>query len=87
MLEREMGAQTEENCTVPWVPNNEKICDGPKDVNTSFWIAWNRVTNQKKAIQFNYMLLKMQNIAFSLNKKVRSTITSRIAKFLVELCK
>ena len=48
MLEREMVANTVDNCTVPWVPNNSRICTKPNDVNTTFWIAWNRLTNQKK---------------------------------------
>ena len=49
MLEREMVSNTVDNCTVPWVPNNAKICSSQKDINTTFWIAWDRITNTKKA--------------------------------------
>ena len=47
MLEREMKKDTMDKCTVPWVPCNSKVCSNAADVNTSFEIAWNRVTNQK----------------------------------------
>ena len=48
MLAREMQSRTEDNCTVPWVLKSSRICTKPHDINTTFWIAWNRVTNQKK---------------------------------------
>ena len=35
-------------CTVPWVLNNDKICTEPDKVNNTFYIAWNRITNQKR---------------------------------------
>ena len=38
--------QNENGCTVPWVVNSTNICKKPDNVNTTFWIAWNRVTNQ-----------------------------------------
>ena len=38
--------ENENGCTVPWVVNSSKICKKPKNLNTTFWIAWNRVTNQ-----------------------------------------
>ena len=38
---------TMENCTVPWIRDNHKICTKPDDINTAFWIGWNRVTNQR----------------------------------------
>ena len=38
--------ENENGCTVPWVVNSTSICKKPKNVNTTFWIAWNRVTNQ-----------------------------------------
>ena len=37
---------TKSKCTVPWIPKNDKICTSPEDVNTTFWISWNHVTNQ-----------------------------------------
>ena len=43
-----MKENTAEKCTVPWVRSNQKICTNHMDVNTSFWIGWNRITNQKK---------------------------------------
>ena len=43
-----MKENTKENCTVPWIRSNEKICSHPKDINTTFWIGWNRITNQRK---------------------------------------
>ena len=48
MLSRIMRENTEDNCTVPYIRDNSNICTKPKDINTTFWIAWNRVTNQKK---------------------------------------
>ena len=41
-----MMNNTKSKCTVPWIRNNEKICTTPEDVNTTFWISWNHVTNQ-----------------------------------------
>ena len=42
----------EGGCTVPWVLENskgpEKICKLPENINKTFQIAWNRVTNQLK---------------------------------------
>ena len=42
---------SENGCTVPWVMNGTegatKICKDPENINATFWIAWNRVTNQK----------------------------------------
>ena len=43
-----MRKSTKEQCTVPWVRDNANICYLPTDINTTFWIAWNRITNQKK---------------------------------------
>ena len=42
---------SEDGCTVPWVMNEDntgttKICKNAENINTTFWIAWNRVTNQ-----------------------------------------
>ena len=45
-LSRLMKTNTDDNCTVPWIRDNKHICTTPKDINTTFWIAWNRVTNQ-----------------------------------------
>ena len=39
-----------EECTVPWVMDKgegtQEICKETKNINTTFWEAWNRVTNQ-----------------------------------------
>ena len=43
-----MKKETKENCTVPWILDNQNICSNSHDVNTSFWISWNRITNQQK---------------------------------------
>ena len=43
-----MIENTAEKCTVPWVRRNENICRNHVDINTTFWIGWNRITNQKK---------------------------------------
>ena len=43
-----MKMNTEDECTVPWIRNNNRICSKSIDINTTFWIAWNRITNQKK---------------------------------------
>ena len=43
-----MKQNTEDRCTVPWIMDNTNICSKPRDINTTFWIAWNRITNQKK---------------------------------------
>ena len=47
------NTQSEGGCTVPWVLDDNlegtsKICKEPDNINKTFWIAWNRVTNQKK---------------------------------------
>ena len=47
-LRAAMQQQTEDNCTVPWLPGNINICTKPHDINKTFWIAWNRITNQKR---------------------------------------
>ena len=43
-----MKKNSEDKCTVPWIRDNRNICSNPKDINTTFWIAWNRITNQEK---------------------------------------
>lgn len=48
MLARVMRENTDDNCTVPYIRDDSKICTKPKDINTTFWVAWNRVTNQMK---------------------------------------
>ena len=45
---RIMKEQSEQHCTVPWIRNNTNICATPKDINTTFWIGWNRITNQER---------------------------------------
>ena len=47
-LAKIMKKETEEQCTVPWTLDNEKICSNTNDTHTAFWIAWNRITNQKR---------------------------------------
>ena len=47
-LARAMIEATNESCTVPWILENQNICSDSKDINTAFWIAWNRITNQHK---------------------------------------
>ena len=41
---------SEDGCTVPWVMDGgsgaKKICKKAENINTTFWEAWNRVTNQ-----------------------------------------
>ena len=50
-LTRNMVEETEDSCTVPWVPKDpryvSRICTKPEDVNKTFWIGWSRITNQK----------------------------------------
>ena len=47
-LARAMKEATEENCTVPWILESQNICSHAKDINTTFWISWDRITNQHK---------------------------------------
>ena len=47
-LIKSMKHETEDYCTVPWVPVSGYICTKPKDINTTFWIGWSRITNQKR---------------------------------------
>ena len=43
-----MEMETADNCAAPWVLGNTKICTKPHDINRTFWISWNRITNQMK---------------------------------------
>ena len=53
-LTRIMIKETEDKCLVPWFPKNysmeqigsHQACTLEKDVNASYWIYWNRITNQ-----------------------------------------
>ena len=45
-----MKQETEDHCTVPWVPVSGHICTKPQDINKTFWISWNRITNPKKGL-------------------------------------
>ena len=47
-LRMHMKAETEDNCTVPWILGNKKICKKPRDIESAFWIHYNRSTNQKE---------------------------------------
>ena len=47
-LTKRMITETESDCVVPWFPGNHSVCTQEKDINTTFWIYWNRVTNQRK---------------------------------------
>ena len=38
--------QNENGCTVPWILNTTNICKRPENINSTFWIHWNRITNQ-----------------------------------------
>jgi hypothetical protein len=42
-----MKKNTNYGCTVPWMKDNENICTSNEDMNTTFWIGWNRITNQE----------------------------------------
>ncbi len=33
-------------CVVPYIVSEKPICTDSKAINDTFWIAWNRVTNQ-----------------------------------------
>ena len=46
MLARAMRKNTEDNCTVPYIKDNSDICTKPNDINTTFWIHWNRGLNR-----------------------------------------
>ena len=48
MLARVMLDNTADKCTVPYIRDDSNICSNPSDINTTFWIAWTRVTNQQK---------------------------------------
>jgi hypothetical protein len=47
-LRSAMQTETEDNCTAPWLSGNLQICTKPRDIKKVFWIAWNRITNQKR---------------------------------------
>lgn len=47
-IESSMKAQSFTNCTVPWIERNENICTNSRDINKTFSIWWNRITNQMK---------------------------------------
>ena len=48
-LSQLMRNDTEGGCRAPFIrDDNDTICTEPDDIKTAFWIAWNRVTNQKK---------------------------------------
>ena len=48
MLARAMRENTEDNCTVPYIRDDSNICSKPNDINATFWIAWNRMLNDRK---------------------------------------
>ncbi len=43
-LERHMVS--EHGCVAPYIVSDKEVCTDPAAVNGTFWIAWNRVTNQ-----------------------------------------
>ena len=51
-LSKKMVEQTDDNCTVPWFPQqngtNSSICTKEKDINTTYYIAWKRILNTMK---------------------------------------
>ena len=38
-----MLENTKDNCTAPWVPNNDNICTKANDISTCYWIWKNRI--------------------------------------------
>lgn len=54
-LTRQMIHQTDENCLVPWFPTkysieqigSHQVCTKENDVNASYWIYYNKITNQQ----------------------------------------
>ena len=44
-VNRYMRKHTRDNCTVPWIPNNENICTGLEDIKTSYFLWRNVVEN------------------------------------------
>ena len=54
-LTRQMISATEDKCLVPWFPTqfsmeqigDHNVCTKEKDVNASYWVYWNQITNQK----------------------------------------
>ena len=77
MLARVMRENTEDNCTVPYVRDDSKICTKPNDINTTFWIAWNRVTNQKKDCNVPCHSASVNLGAKNYQKEPNSTIASQ----------
>ena len=45
-LTKRMLKESETNCVVPWFPGNYTVCTQENDINTTFSIYWNRITNQ-----------------------------------------
>ena len=41
-----MKAATKDNCTVPWIPKNDRICKTEEDRRLAFFTHFNRSTNQ-----------------------------------------
>ena len=54
-LTRQMITATKDKCLAPWFPieysinqiGNHTVCSKEKDVNASYWIYWNQITNQQ----------------------------------------
>ena len=46
-LNRMMKKATEDNCTVPWILNTDKICRKAKDITNAFWMYYTQFLNQK----------------------------------------
>ena len=47
-LKKVMQEETTENCTVPWIFDNDKICKNFSDIRKAFKVSWTRITNQQK---------------------------------------
>ena len=47
-LAKTMKNETKDNCTVPWVLDNQNICSSSEDIDKAFGISWDRITNQQK---------------------------------------
>ena len=47
-LTNKMVAETKDNCVVPWFPQNHSICTKLQDINHTYNIAYERITNVMK---------------------------------------
>ena len=64
-----MKTNSRDNCTVPWVQRNENICTSLRDINQTFAIWWNRITNQMKDCNMPCETMLI-NISPSINEEI-----------------